>query len=444
MICKNCGSTIEDGSLFCTECGARIEQQETAAEPETQPDVQQAEAEPEAPQEASDAPIDAFSTLPLTEVTVPDAPVERVKKGKGRFWIIGVVTLVVLAAAFFIVFNVLRQRNYDAASALFAGGGYAEAAEAFTSLGNYKDSAERARLSTQWDSYTRACELIETFDHDDATEAEQIFLSLGTFEDSQEKAVYCRNNLDYEAAEALVTSGDYAAAQAAFETLGTFSDAQTRARFCADTQDYQAAVALMEQSDYAAAAEKLAAPAESGFEDAVDQLAYCNNKIAYFEAEDALAAGQNYQAYQAFIALGTFEDAYERAMDCALDEPNTGEIYHNDNYISSQTDLKVINSYDVATYLKLYSDNGDLVCSFYIRAGKNATVHVPAGTYTLNRAFGTMWFGPEDMFGDDGTYYRQMIGGSYEFTMEKNYIYTLSSGNGGTPVVDNETERGGF
>jgi TolA-binding protein len=436
MICNNCGSTIEDGSLFCAECGARVEPQEPAgAQPEKQPDVQP-ETEP--------AQDDAFTTAPLAEAPAPEASVESVKKKKGRLWIIGGATLAVLIAAALIVVGVIRKNNYAAASALFDAGGYTEAAEAFTALGNYKDSASRAQLSTQWADYTHACDLIETFDHDDATEAEQIFLSLGAFEDAQEKAVFCRNSLDYEAAEDLVASGDYAGAEAAFEALGTFSDAADRARFCSDTQAYQAACILMEQGDYAGAAEKFAAPAESGFEDAADQLTYCGNMVAYQNAEAALADGKNYEAYRAFIDLGVFEDAYDRAKACALEEPKSGEIYHNENYKSRQADLKVVNSYSKATYLKLYASNGDLVCTLYIQAGKNATIHVPAGTYTLNRAFGTMWFGPEDMFGDEGTYYRQKIGDSYEFTMKSNYIYTLSSGTGGTPVVDNETERGGF
>lgn len=442
MICKNCGSTIEDGSLFCTECGARVEPTESqqAAQAEELPKTEQ-----ENPRlETDPGQTDTFMTVPLTDEPAAEAPVESVKKRKGRFWIIGAATLAVLLAAALIVIGVVKKKNYDAASALFDAGGYSEAAEAFTSLGNYKDSAWRAQLSTQWADYTRACGLIEAFNHDDAVEAEQIFLSLGAFEDAQEKAVFCRNSLDYEAAEDLVSSGDFAGAQAAFETLGTFSDAPARARFCSDTQDYQAATDLMGLGDYVGAAEKLAAPAESGFEDAADQLTYCNNEIAYLDAEDALTGGHNYQAYQAFLALGDFEDSFVRAMSCILDEPKNGEIYHNENYTSRQADLKVVNSYGLATYLKLYSDNGDLVCTFYIQAGKNATIHVPAGTYTLNRAFGTMWFGPEDMFGDDGTYYRQMIGDSYEFTMKNNYIYTLSSGNGGTPVVDNETAREGF
>ncbi len=421
MICKNCGSTIEGEATFCPECGASIASIATTVTPEP-------------------APQDSLS---LAEVPATEEP-GKTRSGKKRFWLIGIAALCVLAVALFVILGAINKRNYEAASALFTAGGYAEAAQAFTALRNYKDSADRAALSTDWANYTNACNMIEIFSHDDAVEAKQIFLSLGQFEEAPEKAVFCQNSLDFEAADALETAGDYAAAQIAFEALGSFSNAPERARYCSDTLDYNAATELMSAGNYAAAAEKLAAPAESAYEDATDQLDYCNNKVAYHNAEEALTSGKNYTAYVAFLDLGSFEDSAARAQQCVLEEPKSGELYHNENYTARQADFKVINSYNEATYIKLYSDNGDLVCSFYIQANKNATVHVPAGTYTLNRAFGTQWFGLEDMFGDEGTYYRQLIGGSYEFTFENNYIYTLSTGSGGTPVVDNTTEREGF
>ena len=421
MICKNCGSTIEGEATFCPECGAPIAKSAPTPAPEP-------------------VPQDSVS---LAEVPATEEPAKP-RSGKKRFWLIGIATLCVLAVALFLILGAINKRNYEAASALFEAGGYAEAAQAFTALGKYQDSADRAALSTDWANYTNACNMIEIFSHDDAVEAKQIFLSLGQFEDAPEKAIFCQNSLDFEAAEALETAGDYAGALAAFVALGSFSDATERARYCSDTLDYDAAAALIAAGDYAAAAVKLAAPAESAYEDAADQREYCNNKVAYQGAEQALASGKNYTAYVAFMDLGSFEDSAARAELCVLEEPKSGELYHNENYTARQVDFKVVNSYNVATYVKLYLNNGDLVCSFYIQANKSATVHVPAGTYTINRAFGTQWFGLEDMFGDDGTYYRQLIGDSYEFTMENNYIYTLSTGNGGTPVVDNTTEREGF
>ena len=195
-----------------------------------------------------------------------------------------------------------------------------------------------------------------------------------------------------------------------------------------------------------AAAEKLAAPAKSSFEDANDKLELCDNKIDFAAAEQLLADGKNYEAYKAFAALGDFEGAFLRADACVLAAPKNGELYHNENYNFSQTQLTVYNSSSNDSFLKLYAVNGDLVCSFYIASEKKATVRVPEGTYTLNQAYGTRWFGPEDMFGDEGAYYRQLFGDTYEFTMESEYIYEISTRDSGdgTYMNDDSTDRESF
>ena len=37
MICKNCGAEIADGSAFCTQCGAPVQQEQPQAQPQPQP-----------------------------------------------------------------------------------------------------------------------------------------------------------------------------------------------------------------------------------------------------------------------------------------------------------------------------------------------------------------------------------------------------------------------
>lgn len=249
----------------------------------------------------------------------------------------------------------------------------------------------------------------------------------------------------YQAAAALYDSKQYAEAAAAYAKLGSYKDSALRAELSQNWADYTRAVDLIELYRYDDVIEaQQIFLALGGFEDATDKLDYCICKVDYAAAQQLLADGKNYDAYKAFLELDTFEDSLEQADCCVLDEPKNGELYHNEHYNYKQTELSVVNSYDEATFLKLYSVNGDLVCSFYISAGKSAKIRIPAGTYTLNRAFGTLWFGPEDMFGDDGTYYRQLIGESYEFTLKSNYIYTISAGTGGTPVEESSTDRDHF
>lgn len=444
MICKNCGSIIKESDKFCFQCGTRIATEEVPPEAEKRDTIAEADDAPYVDAVTDGPPVQAMmaqQTLPQESVCTA-APQHPGKCKRPALYVFeGAVLLV---AAVVIVLLSIKQSHYKDATALYAEGSYAQAAAKFEALGGFKDSAERASLSEQWADYTKAVGLIEDFDHDDTAEAEDIFLSLGTFEDAAEQAEFCQNSLDYEAATALESGGEYERALAAFEALGSFSDSEDHARACSDELDYAAAMILMDKGNYAAAGEKLAAPAESKLRDSISQLNYCNKKVAYSGAEQSLADGENYSAYKTFITLGQFEDATDRALECILDAPKNGQVYRNENYSARQSDLKVVNSYDMATYLKLYSSNGDLVCTFYISANKSATVHVPAGTYILKRAFGTDWFGLNDMFGDDGYYYLQRIGDSYEFEMEKNYIYTLSSGGSGTPVSDSSTSRDDF
>lgn len=426
MTCKNCGSTMNEGSSRCPNCGFEALQttQNPVPEKESTPDL---------------------SAL-LTNTQDASTGLHNNAATKVRRIVLAVVGLAMLVILFFIIAGTIRQKNYEAASTMFDSKQYTEATAAFTKLGSFKDSADRATESQNWADYTRASDLIELYSYDDAVEAKQIFLSLGDFEDSADMAVFCQNRIDYDAADALETAGDFVAAQAAFEALGSYNNSQERARFCSDTQDYQAACALIQNSDYAAAAEKLAAPAQSGFEDAGDKLELCDNKIAFAAAEQLLADGNNYDAYIAFSELDTFDDAFLRAEACILAAPKTGELYHNENYNFSQTELTVYNSNANESFLKLYAANGDLVCSFYIASGKKATVRVPEGTYTLNQAYGTRWFGLQDMFGDEGVYYRQLFGDSYEFTMDSDYIYEISTRDtsDGTHMNDDDTSRAAF
>jgi len=49
MYCKNCGAEIADGSTFCTQCGAPVQQEQPQAQPQPQP-VYTAEPAVQAPE----------------------------------------------------------------------------------------------------------------------------------------------------------------------------------------------------------------------------------------------------------------------------------------------------------------------------------------------------------------------------------------------------------
>ena len=61
-------------------------------------------------------------------------------------------------------------------------------------------------------------------------------------------------------------------------------------------------------------------------------------------------------------------------------------------------------SSDADYYVCLISRNGNLVASYYIRAGDTLDVSVPLGTFELVYAAGKTWFGSDKVFGDGTTY----------------------------------------
>ena len=117
---------------------------------------------------------------------VRDAHAKKAKK----IALIAAPIAVIAAAA--IVFSVVSSRNaraYDDALALLEAGRYNEADVAFTKLGNYKDSAEKAEEAAgkgqENTAYTKACKLLEDGSFD---EAQALYTELGDYCDSAEKA----------------------------------------------------------------------------------------------------------------------------------------------------------------------------------------------------------------------------------------------------------------
>ena len=117
---------------------------------------------------------------------VRDAHAKKAKK----IALIAVPIALIAAAA--IVFSVVSSKNaraYDDALALLEAGRYNEADVAFTKLGNYKDSAEKAEEAAgkgqENTAYTKACKLLEDGSFD---EAQALYTELGDYCDSAQLA----------------------------------------------------------------------------------------------------------------------------------------------------------------------------------------------------------------------------------------------------------------
>ena len=101
------------------------------------------------------------------------------------------------------------------------------------------------------------------------------------------------------------------------------------------------------------------------------------------------------------------------------------------------------NSVDENVYYKLYID-GNFVVSCFVPASGEATITLPSGTYSMNKAYGSDWFGPDDMFGDAGEYYQCNFDGSTTVDLEPNGVYEISAGGSGAGIGSTSTDRGSF
>ncbi len=110
--------------------------------------------------------------------------------------------------------------------ALLDAGRYNEADVAFTKLGNYKDSAEKAEEAAgkgqENTAYTKACKLLEDGSFDEAHDA---FIALGDYEDAAEKALEAL----YQKAGKLLEDGSFDEAQALYTELGDYCDSAEKA-----------------------------------------------------------------------------------------------------------------------------------------------------------------------------------------------------------------------
>lgn len=200
--------------------------------------------------------------------------------------------------------------------------------------------------------------------------------------------------------------------------------------------------AALSAGDYQAALSILGMKRGKLLPDHDELVTQCNNAIAYAEAVDLFNSELYYSAYKAFQRLGDFRDSAERAQKCVRDKPSTGQTYRNGNYSGSAVSLRIIHGSSSAVFFKIYKvSNGNEVhvSSVFLRAGSNATVNLPSGTYVFKAAYGSgNWYGSKEMFGDDGTYQKlNNIGGASTFTLQGGYGYELtlegaSNGNVGS------------
>ena len=196
-----------------------------------------------------------------------------------------------------------NQEYYEQAQLYLGSGDYETAADFFSQLGEYADSADYAL-------YAAALQAIE---QENYALARTNLTELRGFK-SAERYLRYLTALEHEKA------GQLAEALAAYERLGSFcgSDCEAaRLRTEIPEQAIRQARTLMSKGEYAAAHELLLTLDGYGQSRALaDSCTAAMNKLAYIAADELCEAGDHLAAMQAFLALGDALDASERAAQC--------------------------------------------------------------------------------------------------------------------------------
>ena len=361
------------------------------------------------------------------------------KNRKTRWLIAGAVILCLMIGLYFArsLSEQAKVRRYDLGTEYLAAGDYEKALDIFSALGDYEDAQTKAAYAEKGITYLAAKESMKLGNY---KQAEDSFRTLGVFKDAKKLATECGQALAYETGKSLYEEGDYAAAIETLEAAGGYSDSETLLRECRLSLTSREIEEAMASGNYEYALSLLDTEFGEKLENRESIALQCRNEIKYAEADAAFSDGLYYTASDLFKALGSFRDAEERAKECVLDNPRTGEVYHNPDYSSVGCSLKIDpnTGNGTNTFFKIYIVNGSeevLVSSVFIKSGSAATVKLPAGTYILKIASSKgEWYGEKEMFGPNGTYQRLKNGSSSDrFTLERrgDYVLTMNvSANG--------------
>jgi hypothetical protein len=274
------------------------------------------------------------------------------------------------------------------------------------------------------DSYAAAVALMDKGDFEAAISA---FQDLGGYEDSTAKIAQCEEGLSYAEAQELFDQGKFEDSKAAFEALGDYKDAADKAALSGLHVEFANGQGLFEAGDLDGARTVFAALSDGGFTDADEWVSKCDYQLA----EALLADSQNLSAFEAFTALGSYQDSAERAQACKLGFPKTSELWHGDAFLSDESAIKLdLTNTTGGHYFKVYSADYSAevpVANLFVNGGDALTIDVPAGKYIIKEATGTDWWGPGEMFGPDGEYTRMTYDdGNDWFELHTNSITTIT------------------
>lgn len=325
----------------------------------------------------------------------------------------------------------IRGNYYERAKGLATGGDLQAATYIYESLLDYEDAAAAADY----------CKASMELEQDHFEEAIPLFESAGSYKDAADLAQNCK---DYLEAAGLQEKGDEASLEEAdkiFTALGNFKDAPARGLACRSVKLFKEATEKSQAKDYEGAYKILNEYPTNPYPGWADLLEETGNQIDYAKAEKYYASENYYKAYKIYEDLGNFKDSQDKMKKCQKDIPGKSILFQDDDYQSSSVQLTFKNTGALHNYIKMYNSKDKLVARIFVKKGSSATIHLTSGTYHINKAFGTNWYGKKDMFGDLGYYTKCRVKGSYNFALQDHYIYTMSSGGGSGDAVSGDTVK---
>ncbi|MBP3656569.1 MAG: WG repeat-containing protein [Clostridia bacterium] len=247
---------------------------------------------------------------------------------------------------------------------------YAAAADRYETLGDFRDSADRAA----------ACR--ETlFALAEAALAEARYEDAAAYYSSQPGYNTADKQVEYVSALALQAKSEanaalYLDAAAAFDAMDGFRDSAERADACRSAY-YDAAAAMVDAGEYAAASTRLALLGDYG--DAPKLIEYCN-------ARQMLNSTALSQALPVLTALGDFRDAPALLADAKADLYEKGkEIFEDGDYAAAAATLRLVDGYEDASAFASYAEG--LVAEAAWLAGDAAGLDTAKAAYAAAADF---------------------------------------------------------
>lgn len=154
-----------------------------------------------------------------------------------------------------------------------------------------------------------------------------------------------------------------------------------------------------------------------------------SDEFEYLQGCCAQLRGLYYTASD-FFYYSDWQDWEARMNACVQDWPDKGEVYHNPDYRSDSTTLKIkVANQDegYATYFKLYTSDGDFVSGLFVDSAGTVSTEIPGGVYVIKMGTGKDWYGPLEAFGDYGDYETLLfVDDEAEVQLDSGYEYTLT------------------